>query len=83
MRRPMVYMLAGVMTLAVAGALIGLFVGMNIGGNFFTSFQFGTWTGYEATGMLGMLIGGLFGASVGGLLARRYTKRAVKVRTRR
>ena len=43
----------------VAGAVAGLLIGANIGGNWATSFSLGSQHGYEATGMLGALIGAL------------------------
>jgi hypothetical protein len=42
-----------------AGAVAGLLIGSNIGGNWVTSFSLGSLHGYEATGMLGALIGAL------------------------
>jgi hypothetical protein len=44
---------------AFAGAVSGLLIGANIGGNWATSFSLGSLHGYEATGMLGALIGAL------------------------
>ena len=44
---------------------------MNIGGNYFTGFQWGTWTGYEATGMIGLLVGVLLGALGGWIIGKR------------
>lgn len=49
---------------ALLGALTGMIVGANIGGNWFTSFSIGSQHGYEATAMLGALIGGV---ALGGL----------------
>lgn len=37
--------------------IFGLLIGMNIGGNFFTSFEFMGGVGYEATGTLGFYLG--------------------------
>lgn len=36
-------------------SLIGLFIGMNIGGNYFTNFEFMDQRGYELGGYLGAL----------------------------
>ena len=44
---------------AAAGVIIGLIVGANIGGNWFTSTSIGSLHGYEATSMLGAVLGGL------------------------
>lgn len=44
------------------GFIIGLIVGIQIGGNYFTSFVFLGVRGYEATGLIGSWIGlALFG----------------------
>jgi hypothetical protein len=40
-------------------------VGMDLGGNYFSSFEFNGVRGYEATGQLGAIIGGLIGAIFG------------------
>ncbi|MBS3987942.1 MAG: hypothetical protein KGZ38_08265 [Erysipelothrix sp.] len=46
----------------LSGFIIGLIVGIQIGGNYFTSFVFLGQRGYEATGLIGSWIGlGLFG----------------------
>lgn len=46
-------------------SIVGLFIGMNIGGNYFTSFEFMGGRGYEATGYLGAIIGVVIGVSLG------------------
>lgn len=44
------------------GFVIGLITGIQIGGNYFTSFEFLGQRGYEATGLIGSWIGlALFG----------------------
>ena len=63
--------------LLIVGGFIGLITGMNLGGNYFTSFQLGTWTGYEATGMIGLMVGGLVGALGGWLIGRRMGLRKI------
>lgn len=63
--------------LLIVGGFIGLITGMNLGGNYFTSFQFGTWTGYEATGMIGLVVGRLAGALGGWLIGRRIGLRKI------
>ena len=46
----------------LSGFIIGLIVGIQIGGNYFTSFVFLGQRGYEATGLIGSWIGlGCFG----------------------
>ena len=66
----------GILLLIVGGS-IGLITGMNLGGNYFTSFHLGTWTGYEATGMIGLVVGGLVGALGGWLIGRRMGLRKI------
>lgn len=63
--------------LFLVGAVVGLITGMNIGGNYFSTFQFGTWTGYEATGMIGLMIGGLVGALGGMIFGKRLAVRKI------
>lgn len=46
-------------------AITGLFIGMNIGGNYFASFEFMGGRGYEATGYLGAIIGAVIGVLIG------------------
>lgn len=59
-------------------ALVGLFIGMNIGGNYFTSFEFLSARGYEATGYLGAIIGGIIGVILGVLLANKGSAKTRK-----
>ena len=49
-------------------ALIGLFIGMNLGGNYFTGFEFMGGRGYEAVGYLGAILGAVIGVLLGILL---------------
>lgn len=46
-------------------SIIGLLVGMNIGGNYYTEFEFLGQRGYEATGYLGAIIGAVIGFLTG------------------
>lgn len=46
-------------------AIIGFFIGMNLGGNYFASFEFLGGRGYEATGYLGAIIGAAIGLLLG------------------
>jgi len=57
----------------VLGAMVGLFVGAFVGGNFATSFELLHLRGYEATGVLGLVLGML----LGGALAMRWQRRRV------
>lgn len=50
-------------------SLVGLFIGMNIGGNVDTGFEFFGGVGYEATGYLGALLGAVIGMILGVVLA--------------
>jgi hypothetical protein len=58
----------------VLGTLLGLIVGANIGGNWFTSVSIAGQRGYEATGLVGAVVGGVALGGVGvwlGLRRRR------------
>ena len=55
----------------VVGAVFGLIVGANIGGNWFTSASFGGLHGYEFTGFVGAVVGGMVLGVVGVWLAGR------------
>ena len=57
----------------IALAIIGLFIGMNIGGNYYTGFEFMGQVGYEGTGYLGALIGAVLGILIGILLASKFS----------
>ena len=48
--------------------IIGLFIGMNLGGNYYGEFVFNGLSGYEAVGQIGAIIGGLLGALIGFLV---------------
>jgi hypothetical protein len=51
-----------VVAFMLTGFVIGLIVGIQIGGNYFTSFEFLGQRGYEATGLIGSWVGlALFG----------------------
>lgn len=63
---------------AIFLSLIGLFVGINIGGNYFTGFQFMGGTGYEAVGYLGALIGAIVGVLLGVFLEIKCSNRRNK-----
>lgn len=54
-------------------SLIGLVIGMNVGGNYFTSFEFMDQRGYEAVGYLGAIIGAVVGALLGVLSGDRLS----------
>lgn len=59
------YGLGGGLILSLIGLVMGLFIGMNIGGNYFTSFEFMSARGYEAVGYLGSIIGAIIGMVLG------------------
>jgi hypothetical protein len=50
---------------AAVGAMIGMIGGADIGGNWFTSFTIAGQRGYEATGLLGAVVGGVILGGVG------------------
>ncbi|HEU5077532.1 MAG TPA: hypothetical protein VFU02_25240 [Polyangiaceae bacterium] len=54
------------------GAIAGLFVGALVGGNLATNFEFLDLRGYEATGIVGLLLGML----LGGALTARWGRQA-------
>jgi hypothetical protein len=57
---------------AALGIVLGLVVGANIGGNWFTSVSLAGQRGYEATGLVGAVVGGVvFGAACVWLVLRR------------
>lgn len=64
MKRKVLFATIGVVLLSA----VGLFVGMNIGGNYFPDFEFMSGRGYEATGYLGAIIGAVIGVLLGILL---------------
>jgi hypothetical protein len=55
----------------VVGAVLGLIVGADIGGNWFPSASFGGMNGYEFTGFVGAVLGGMLLGVVGVWLAGR------------
>ncbi|MDP2813275.1 MAG: hypothetical protein Q8S15_00310 [Erysipelotrichaceae bacterium] len=67
--------IVSVLVLAFFGMILGLLTGMNIGGNYFTDFEFMGDRGYIATGNIGLFIGLILGALTGFLLSRLLTKR--------
>lgn len=69
MLRKIVFLIIG----SALFAIIGLFVGINIGGNIDTSFEFMGGSGYEATGYLGALLGAILGIMLGILIDRRLS----------
>lgn len=75
MKREVWMGLLGAIVLLIVGAVLGLITGMNIGGNYFPMFELGSMVGYEATGWIGLIIGGLLGAMSGYVLGRRIARR--------
>ena len=61
-------MLLSTLILGFIGMVFGTMIGMNIGGNYFTSFTFLGLRGYEATGQIGMVIGGMLFGVIGFLI---------------
>lgn len=62
-RRVVAAVAAGVGGVAL-GLMLGMVVGANIGGNWFTTVTFAGQHGYEATGLIGAMLGGaVFGAA--------------------
>jgi hypothetical protein len=69
-RRAVAVVAAGVGGAAL-GAVLGLVAGANIGGNWFTSVSLPGQRGYEATGLIGAVVGGVAFGAVGLWLALR------------
>lgn len=61
MKTKIIFAVIGIVLLSV----LGLLIGMNIGGNYDSGFEFLGGVGYEATGYLGAVIGALIGALLG------------------
>jgi len=57
------------------GLLLGFVVGANIGGNWFTSFSLAGQRGYEATSLLGGVVGAVLFGVIGVWIARRRRNR--------
>lgn len=64
-----------ILVLAFVGLVFGTMTGMNIGGNYFTNFEFMGARGYEATGIIGSFAGGALGSVIGIILARLILKK--------
>ncbi|WP_412739472.1 hypothetical protein [Krasilnikovia sp. MM14-A1259] len=73
--------IAGVAGAAALGVLLGGIVGANIGGNWYTSFSFAGQRGYEATGLIGAVVGGVALSIVGAWLALRRRRTPYGVST--
>ncbi len=65
---------AGSLLTGLGFAIVGLIVGAAIGGNYAVDFRFAGNRGYEATGLLGAIIGFpvgvIIGASIGSVVVR-------------
>jgi hypothetical protein len=59
----------------IAVAVLGLIVGATYGGNYATDFEFSGLRGYEATGLIGAVLGFVCGAALGSYLVDRLTRR--------
>ncbi len=68
MKSKTVFAIIGGVILSCLGIVIGLLTGMNVGGNHSTDFVFMGGVGYEGTGYLGALIGGVAGLLLGALV---------------
>jgi hypothetical protein len=61
----LILILFGSLVAGLGSAVIGLVVGASIGGNYAVDFEFAGNRGYEATGLLGAIIGFPVGVVVG------------------
>ena len=59
---------------AMLGALWGLVIGAFVGGNLATSFELFHLRGYEATGIVGLVLGMVLGSMGGARLRRRRAR---------
>lgn len=64
-----------ILVFVFGGLVFGTITGMDIGGNYFTSFEFLGARGYEATGMIGSFVGVTLGLLAGILLVRLIFKK--------
>ncbi len=64
-----------ILVLGFVGLVFGTVTGMNIGGNYFTSFEFMGARGYEATGIIGSFVGVTLGILAGIVLSRLIFKK--------
>jgi hypothetical protein len=59
---------------AALGVVLGMIIGANIGGNWFTSISLGSYHGYEATALLGAVVGGVMFGIAGAWVAQRRNR---------
>ncbi|MDN6194756.1 MAG: hypothetical protein L0I88_06960 [Alkalibacterium sp.] len=78
MNRKVKYGLGGGIILSLIGLVVGLFIGMNLGGNYFTSFEFMSSRGYEAVGYLAAIVGAVIGMLLGFWLGMKYSNKKIK-----
>lgn len=82
MKRKILYGIGGGAILSLIGLVIGMITGLNIGGNYYTEFEFCGGRGYEAVGYLGAIMGAtigmLLGALLGVILSDKDNRRKVK-----
>ena len=70
-----IILIIGGLALTFIMTIIGLLVGMNIGGNYFTDFEFLGGRGYEAMGSLGSIVGGLLGIGLSVFIILKFRNR--------
>jgi len=61
----------------IALAILGLIVGGTYGGNYAPDFEFNSLRGYEATGLIGAILGFVSGGALCSYLAGRLTRRSI------
>ena len=74
MKRKYIIALISGLIFLFAGAGIGFLIGTYIGGNYFPYFAFWSFQGYEATGWIGIIVGGILGAVLGTILGFNLSK---------
>ncbi len=80
MIRKILYGIVGSVFFLIVGLLVGLIVGSFIGGNFMMDFEFAGNRGYEATGLIGAMVGGPMGAIAGIIIGVSFASRNVRNR---
>ena len=67
-------LIIGLLVLTLFSTLLFLLIGISIGGNYFTDFEFLGGRGYEAMGNLGMFVGLILGLSASYFIYRKVGK---------
>lgn len=74
MKREYLFGVLGGFVFLIGGVVLGFLIGTYLGGNYFPHFRLWTFQGYEATGWIGIIVGGILGAVFGALLGFNLAK---------